>query len=155
MSKWFYVNFVVIIVVIWKISSTSYIGIQHILGIIGFTFFMFNWMRHAMFATIRSNIPRGKKLIYAKISKKAMPFHRWTGTVALVFIIFHAVTIISHYGFQPHNYKMTFGLMALIIMTFVVIFGWIRQLRTTVKRRILHLAFAFTLFYLIIIHIIL
>jgi len=154
MSKWFYINFIVIIIVIWKFSTSS-INIIHILGIIGFALFMFNWMRHAMFSTIRSKIPRKKKIIYAKFSKRAMPIHRWTGTIALVIIIFHAHAVIKFYGFQPDNYKMTFGLMALIMMIFTVILGWLRQLRTTVRRRILHLSFAFTLFYIVIIHIIL
>lgn len=154
MSKWFYINFIIIIITIWKFL-TSPISTIHILGFIGFALFMFNWMRHAMFSTIRSKIPRKKKLIFAKFSKKAMPFHRWIGTVALIIIFLHAYTVIKLYGFQPNNYKMTFGLMALIIMIFVVIFGWIRQLRTTVRRRILHLSFAFTLFYIVIIHIIL
>jgi len=154
MSKWFYVNFIIIIIVLWKISS-SYWGIHIILGGLGFLFFMFNWMRHAMFATIRSDITRVQKIKYAKASKKAMPFHKWTGSIALLFIVAHAVTIINRYGFQPNNYKMMFGLMASIILAFVVLTGWLRLYRTTVTKRIFHLSLAFTLFYLIIIHILL
>lgn len=154
MSKWFYINFFVFIVVLWKISST-YWGLHIFLGGLGFLFIMFNWMRHAMFSTIRSNITRKRKIKFAKASKRAMPFHKWTGTFAFIMIIVHAIIVTHRYGFQPNNYKMMFGWMAGIILTCVVLTGWLRLYRTTVKKRIFHLSLGFTLFYLMIIHILL
>lgn len=113
---------------------------------------MFNWMRHAMFATLRSNMERKRKITFAKISKWAMPIHRWTGTIALIFVIIHGAIIIHRFGFQTDNFKMMFGLMAGIIMSIVVISGWIRHIKTSAFKRVVHLSLAFTLFYLIIIH---
>lgn len=152
LSRWFYVNFIVIIFLIWKIFS-GHIHLASLFGILGFSFFMVNWMRHAMFSTIRSDISRKTKIKLAKISIRAMPFHKWTGTIALLFIIVHMILIIRLYGFQTDNFKMMFGLMASIMLFLTVILGWFRWLRTTVRRRIWHLSLAFTLFYLVIIHI--
>lgn len=152
MSRWFIVNSIFISFVIWKVA-TGVMTLPIMFGIIGFCFFMMNWMRHAMFATIRSNISRRRKIRLAKISKKAMPFHRWSGTIALVFIFLHMLFMIRMYGFQPDSYKMMFGLMAGILLFFTVIVGWFRLYRTTIRKRIWHLSLAFTLFYVIIIHI--
>ena len=150
LSKWFYVNLAVVGLLIWKITS-SYFNIHILFGILGFLFFMFNWMRHAMFATLRSNIDRKRKIKFANISKKVMPIHRWTGTIALIFVLLHSSFIIYRFGFQPDNYKMMFGFMAGIVMCAVVFSGWIRYFKTTVWKRIIHLSLGFTLLYLIII----
>lgn len=151
LSKWFYVNIIIICLFLWKIT-TSYFHLHILFGALGFIFFMFNWMRHAMFATLRSNMERKRKITFAKISKWAMPIHRWTGTIALICIIIHGSIIINRFGFQANNFKMMFGLMAGIMMCIVVISGWIRHLKTTAFKRVIHLSVAFTLFYLIIIH---
>jgi len=108
-----------------------------------------------MFATLRSKISRKRKIFFAKLSKRAMPIHRWTGTFALLCVIIHGILVIREFGFQMNYYKMMFGFMASIIMCIVVISGWIRHLKTTVFKRIFHLTAGFTLFYLIIVHIIL
>lgn len=154
MSRWFLINVIVIGLAIWKVS-TGYFGVHILFGLLGFSFFLINWMRHAIFATIRSKIKRTTKIKLAKLSKKAMPFHKWTGTIAFVFILIHMILVIRTFGFQPNNYKMMFGLMACLMMFLTVLFGWIRWLRTTVNRRIIHLSLAFTLFYLIVIHLLL
>lgn len=152
MSRWFIVNFILLFFVIWKVATGNFTP-PILLGVLGFSFFMFNWMRHAMFATIRSKIIRRRKIKLAKLSKKAMPFHRWTGTLAFVFILTHMILMIQMYGFQMNNFKMMFGLMACFMMFLTVVMGWFRFYRTTIRKRIWHLSFAFTLFYLVIIHI--
>lgn len=152
MSRWFFINFLVILFLIWRIT-TSYFNIPILFGILGFSFFMFNWMRHAMFATIRANISRKWKVRVANISKVKMPFHKWTGTIAFLFIVIHMILVIRLYGFQTDNFKMMFGLMGCIVLFFTVVLGWFRWFRTTVRKRIWHLSLAFTLFYLIVIHI--
>lgn len=151
LSRWFFINIIVVGLFLWKLTTTS-IHLPIIFGALGFILFMFNWLRHAMFATLRSDIPRKRKIRFAKISKWAMPIHRWTGTIALICIIIHASTIFYQFGFQTTNYKMMFGFMAGIMMSIVVISGWIRHMRTTAFKRVIHLSVAFTLFYLIIIH---
>lgn len=152
MSRWFIVNIILLLFVIWKVIN-GYFTLPILFGVLGFGFFMFNWTRHAMFATIRSKINRQRKIKLAKVSKKAMPFHKWTGTLALIFIVTHMILMIQMYGFQMNNFKMMFGIMAGLMMLLTVLMGWFRFYRTTIRKRVWHLSFAFTLFYIIIIHI--
>lgn len=152
MSRWFIINGIFILFVIWKVATGNF-TIPLLFGVLGFCFFMINWMRHAMFATIRSKIDRKRKIMLAKFSKRAMPFHKWTGTIAFIFILVHMILMVNLYGFQMNNFKMMFGLMACLLLFLTVIMGWFRFYRTTIRKRIWHLSFAFTLFYIIIIHI--
>ncbi|HLR65263.1 MAG TPA: hypothetical protein VK075_07545 [Pseudogracilibacillus sp.] len=154
MSKWFYINSFFIILVIISILQGPMYDAKWI-GFIAFLFFMFNWMRHAMFATLRSKMARKKKIKLAKLSKKAMPWHRWTGTAAALFAVIHGLMMIHTFGFQTNNFKMMFGLMALVIIVLTVLTGWWRLMRTTVRKRLIHLTLAFTLFYLLVFHILL
>lgn len=152
MNRWFYVNIVVILLAIWKINT----GLFHphiVMGVIGFTLVMFNWMRHAVFTKIRESPNRAIKIRYANISKRALPFHKWTGTAALLFILIHGSLIIHRYGFYLLNSKILTGFITLITLLALVISGWIRWLKTTVVKRYVHLLLGFTTFFLMIVHI--
>lgn len=154
MSFWFIINFLIIIYAIISFII-GYKTLALLFGLLALFFFMFNWTRHAMFASIRANIPRKRKVKLAQYSKKAMPFHKWTGTIAVIIALIHGIMMIKTYGFQMTSYKMMFGFMALVIMLLVVLSGWWRQMRTTARKRLIHLSLAFTLLYLIVIHILL
>lgn len=153
MSKWFFINIIVLLYAIWKIS-TNYHGIHMLVGGIGLLFILYNWTRHAVFSTIRSNIPRQKKIVFAKLSKKALPIHKWTGTSAFLIILIHASLVLLRFGFQAYYIKMWSGFFALTILALVVITGWMRWYRTTVKRRYIHWTLGFILFAALLIHII-
>ncbi|MEI3611832.1 hypothetical protein [Pseudogracilibacillus sp. SO30301A] len=154
MSKWFFINLCLLLFAIWKIS-TGHLGIHIIFGALGLFFFLYNWTRHAVFATIRSKISRKRKIKYATLSKKVLPLHKYTGSAALIFIIVHATFVISLFGLQLTNIKLLSGLLAGITLLLLVITGWIRWWRTTYTIRIIHLSLGFTLFALILLHIIL
>lgn len=153
MSIWFFINFVVFIFAIWKIS-TGHLGIQIIFGGLGLLFVLYNWTRHAVFSTIRSNISRKRKIKYATFSKKVLPIHKYTGSTALLLIIIHSSFIFYFFGFQLTNMKMLTGLFAGITLTFVVLTGWLRFIRTTYHRRIVHLVLGYCLFSFIVLHLI-
>lgn len=142
MSRWFYINAVLVLFVCWKVGSSSMASFT-LLGGIGMLFILYNWTRQAMFATIRSNISREKKVIFAQISKKALPFHKWTGSTALVLILLHVFTVLQYFPFQLQNLKMLSGLFALLSLSGVVLFGWLRHIQTTVIRRYVHWTFAY------------
>src|SRR5699024_4878822 len=108
---------------------------HRILGGLGVLFILYNWTRHAVFSTIRSNISRERKIKFANISKKALPFHKWTGTTALILILFHAITVLQYFPFDLSNRKVLSGTFALIVLISLVTFGWLRHIRTTVHRR--------------------
>ncbi|MEI3607409.1 hypothetical protein SPD48_17150 [Pseudogracilibacillus sp. SE30717A] len=154
MSKWFFINLVFLLVALWKIFS-GYIGIHIIFGALGLFFFLYNWTRHAVFSTIRSDISRKQKIKFAKLSKKVLPIHKYTGTAALIFVLIHASFVISLFGFQFQNLKLLTGLLAGIVMILLVTSGWIRWFKTTYTIRIVHLTLGFTLFALALLHIIL
>ncbi len=154
MSKWFFINLAFLLLALWKIFS-GYIGIHIIFGALGLFFFLYNWTRHAVFSTIRSNISRNRKIKYARLSKKVLPVHKFTGTLALIFVIFHAGFVVSFFGLQLQNPKLLTGLLAGITMVLLVTSGWIRWLKTTYLIRIIHLTLGFTLFALALLHIIL
>lgn len=153
MSIWFFINAVVLLYAAWKIF-TGYIGIHIIFGALGLLFVFFNWSRHAVFATIRSDISRTRKIKYANLSKRVLPIHKWTGSTALLLIIVHGSLVIHHFGWQFSNWKVLSGFIAGVTLASVVFFGWLRWYRTTVKRRYIHLTLAFCLFALVLLHLV-
>ncbi|MBO1001608.1 hypothetical protein [Pseudogracilibacillus auburnensis] len=153
MSKWFFINLAVFIFALWKMS-TDHLGVHILFGGFGLLFVLYNWTRHAVFSTIRSNISRKRKIKYAKLSKKVLPIHKWTGTTALILILFHIFFVIHYFGFQVTNVKMVSGLLAVITLSLVVITGWMRFIKTTYKRRMIHLTLGFCLFTFVLLHLI-
>ena len=152
MSNWFYLNFILLLLAIWKVVthfSFPELSLQVLLGLIGFSFFLFNWTRNAMFSTIRTVPDRKIKIRLVNVSKKVIPFHRWTGTAALTFILLHGGTIIYRYGFSFQNGKMLVGLLSLITLVFLVISGWMRLIKPSVKLRKVHLRLGMLLFFLV------
>lgn len=151
MNKWFFINVIILIYALWKVLSGS-LSLHTILGLFGLICIIHNWMRHALFSTIRSNISRTKKIYFANISKKFGWLHKWFGTSALIIIIAHALVALHLFPFQWTNIKLLSGILAMIILFFVVIFGWLRFIKTTVKRRYIHWSLAYTLIIFVIIH---
>jgi len=154
MSKWFIINALVFLFALWKIT-TGYHGIHMVIGGIGLCFILYNWSRHAMFSSIRANIPRKKKIRLATFSKKVLPLHKWTGSIAFLLILVHMRLVFHRFGLHLHNWKMTSGLIALIILMSVVLAGWLRWYKTTVKRRYTHWILGFILFFTIVVHLLL
>ncbi len=155
MNKWFYINLSVFVLALWNVfTHFSFPGLLlHIsLGLLGMMLILFNWTRHAMYSTIRSSHDRQKKIKIAQLIKKDMPFHRWTGTAALIIILFHGTSAIHHFGFQWNNLKFLSGLLAVFILAGVVVTGWMRRIRPTGLKRRAHLYFGISLILLITVH---
>lgn len=98
---------------------------------------------------------RRKKIKFANLSKRILPFHKWIGTSALFLIGIHATLAIQRFGFHMQNTKITSGLITGIILTIVVITGWMRLFRPSAKKRMAHLYLGLTMFFFIIVHLIL
>src|SRR5690625_2019176 len=108
MNKWFYFNFILMMFAIWKIATSSLL--PHIIfGGIGLFLILFNWTRHAVFSTLRSPMPRQKKIKYANLSKRILPFHKWIGTTALIMIVIHETLVISTFAHDLPYPKMVLG----------------------------------------------
>jgi len=159
MSKWFYINFIVLMFAIGKLVTSSvplHAKLPMIVGFSGLLFILFNWTRHAVFSTIRNVPDRKRKIKFANVSKKVLPFHRWTGTTALILIIIHFLLIMQRCGgFHVQNLKMVSGLLAGFCLLAMVTSGWIRLFKPTVTMRKTHIYIGLTLFFLIVIHLIL
>lgn len=153
MSIWFFINVLIFIFVLWKVMDN--IVIHTLVGLIGVILILYNWTRHAVFSTIRSKISRKRKIKFAQLSKKLLPIHKWTGTTALVVIIIHASIVLYYFGISSINIKMFTGMLAILALIGVVTFGWLRHMRTTVARRYIHWSLAYTLIFLVILHVIL
>lgn len=139
---------------IWKIATSSLL--PHIVfGGVGLFFILFNWTRHAVFSTLRSPVPRQKKIKYANLSKKVLPFHKWIGTTALVMIIIHATLVISQFGVDLSNPKMLIGLVAGFTLLCIVLTGWMRLFKPTIRKRLAHLWLGLSMFFIIILHLLL
>ena len=108
-----------------------------------------------MFSTIRSNIPRQTKIKYAKLSKRVLPIHKWTGMTAFIIIIYHGYLAINLYGFNLGITKIFSGMFGIIVLTGIVIFGWLRWFKASYIKRIIHLWLGLLLFFVIIVHVIL
>lgn len=152
MSKWFFLNAMIVILVIWEVSSGQ-ITLHRIIGGLGMLFILYNWTRHAVFSTIRSNISRERKIKYAQISKSVLPFHKWTGTTALILILLHLVFVLRYFPLQFQNPKLVTGVIALITLICLVLFGWLRHMRTTVRRRYIHWTLAYLIIFTTLVHI--
>lgn len=135
----------------WKVS-TGVMMPHTIFGGAGILFILYNWMRHAVFTTIRSNISRQRKIKLANISKRLLPFHKWTGSIALILISCHILFVLRYFPLQMANIKMMSGLLAFVALVGVVTFGWLRYIRTTVARRYIHWTFAYAVIILAVIH---
>ncbi|MEC5423124.1 hypothetical protein QGM71_06370 [Virgibacillus sp. C22-A2] len=158
MNKWFYFNFFVIVLAAWNlINKQLFSNFQpHLLfGTVGLVFILFNWTRHAVFSTIRSSSDRNKKIRFANLSKKVLPFHRWIGTSALIFIGIHAAFVINTYGFQWQNMKLASGILTALVLSGVVITGWMRRIRPSGRKRMAHLRLGIVMFFLVLMHLIL
>lgn len=154
MNKWFYFNFFVFIFATLKVV-TSNLNTYIIFGAIGLFLILFNWTRHAVFSTLRSSMSRHKKIKFANLSKKVLPFHKWTGTTALLMIIIHTTLVIKLFGFNITYPKMLVGILTSLILTSVVVTGWWRLYRPSIRKRKAHLWLGLTMFFLIILHLIL
>ena len=151
MNKWFYFNFILMMFAIWKIATSSLL--PHIIfGGIGLFLILFNWTRHAVFSTLRSPIPRQKKIKYANLSKRILPFHKWIGTTALIMIVIHATLVISQFGLDLTNPKMVIGLLGGFFLVGIVLTGWMRLYKPTIRKRLFHLWLGLTIFFIMILH---
>lgn len=158
MSIWFLLNGALLIWALWNVieSLTVQSTYYHILlGFIGFSFFIFNWTRNAVFATIRNADDRQTKIKLAKFSKKIMPSHRWTGTLSIIFILLHGISILHLYNFDITNMKILTGLLAGSTMLLLVLSGWYSLLiRHDLMTRNLHRWLGLSLFILTALHLI-
>ncbi|MTW86699.1 hypothetical protein F3157_13660 [Virgibacillus dakarensis] len=100
-------------------------------------------------------LERRTKVRLANLSKKIVPYHRWTGTIALLVIIVHAIFVTHRYGLHLHWSKMAVGLIAGFLLVGMVTTGWLRLFHPTVRKRKLHLYIGMTLFFLVFIHLLL
>src|SRR5690625_4200349 len=103
MNRWFFFNFGLLFLAFWNIGQKNFFihwQTPLFLGIIGLLFILFNWTRHAMYSTIRETSDRQRKIKYAKLSKKAIRIHKWTGTTALLFAIAHGFSSWQSYKFS-------------------------------------------------------
>lgn len=152
MSIWFVINAFILIFVLWKVLAGT-LSMPTLFGISAFLILLYNFTRHAFFATIRSNIKRSTKIKFARISKRVLPYHKWTGSLAFLLMVIHASMIMHRFGFHQSSLKMMTGLFAALLFFAVVLFGWLRWSRTTVFRRYTHWFLAFGLLFAALIHI--
>lgn len=156
MNRWFYFNFGLLGLTIWKIFQKNfftYFQLSLLLGLVGLLFILFNWTRHAMYSTIRESTDRQRKIKYAQLSKKAIPIHKWTGSTALIIIIAHGIVNWQMYQLTVNQVKIISGLVAGTALCFVVIIGWMRHLWPTLRKRYFHLYSAMLMIFLVLIHI--
>ncbi|TQS74167.1 hypothetical protein DX933_12635 [Ornithinibacillus gellani] len=156
MNKWFYFNFILLFLAIWKVAGRNpATDMQVYIGLAGLCFFLFNWTRHAVFSTIRTAANRQTKIKLANISKKILPFHRWIGTTALIIIFIHAFYAIRLFGFNLTYPKLTSGLIVGLALLAMVITGWWRLYWPGGKVRQAHIYIGISIFFLALLHILL
>jgi len=151
MNKWYLLNSLALGYALGSFF-TGAISLPSFFGLLGLLLVIFNWTRHAVFKTIRESSDRQQKIKFANLSKRILPFHKWTGTAALVFIMIHGALMLNKYGLFLANKKITSGLLAAIILICLVISGWLRWYRTTPAKRYVHWGLGFLIFFFVLIH---
>jgi len=153
MGKWFYFNLLLLGMGLWQIIERGSIPLHIVFGALGMLLFLFNWTRHAIFSTIRNTENRMTKVKPANLSKKIVPYHRWIGTTSLILIIIHTILVINLFGFNWQHIKLLSGLLAGTVLIAMVISGWMRLIRSTARRRKIHIWLGISLFCFIALHV--
>src|SRR5699024_595360 len=105
MNKWFFIN-VIFLMFTWIKIITFYHAIHMVIGGTDLRLILYNWTRPAVFSTIPSpNVSRTRKISLATLSKRVLPFHKWTGSLALVIALIHIVFVLQSYGLQMKQFK--------------------------------------------------
>lgn len=154
MNIWYILNSLLLVYASYKFASSP-ITTAKIFGLLGLFFLMYNWTRHAIFKSIREAKERRIKIKFAKLSKRKLPLHKWTGSLALVLIIFHGVLILKDYGLLLENKKLVAGLISGSVLLLLVASGWLRFIKTTPVRRYVHWGLGFLIFFSVLLHILL
>lgn len=156
MSIWFYLNGALLIWAVWNVIGSLAVHSTYLhilLGFAGFLFFIFNWTRNAIFATIRNIDDRAVKIKLARFSKKIMPYHRWIGTSSLIIILLHGMSVLFLYNFNFTNLKILTGMLASVNLLLLVLSGWYSLLiRHNLKSRKLHIRLGLSMFILTALH---
>lgn len=153
MNKWFYFNACLLLLGVWNVIEYHSLPTVHVwIGFLALVLFLSNWTRHAMFSTLRSSIDRKRKIKYANLSKRVLPYHKWVGTAALLAVIIHLTFVMRVYSFQLANLKMLSGLIALMALFLMVLSGWLRLYWPSPLKRVTHLRVGLSLFFLILCH---
>jgi|SRR5690625_1138998 len=155
MNRWFFFNLILISIALWRLIQKGYFYYYQTtitFGLISLGFVLFNWTRHAMFSTIRETSNRQRKIKYAQISKRFVHIHKYTGSLALFFVVIHGSISLTTYEFSTFQFKILFGIVAGIALTAVVTAGWLRHFRPTLRKRFWHLYLAMTMVFLVLIH---
>src|SRR5699024_6361287 len=153
MNKWFFIN-VIFLMFTWIKILIYYHGIHTIIGGTALTLILYNWTRHVVFSSIRSaNVSRQRKTSLATLSKRVLPFHTWTGSMALVIGVIHIVFVLQSYGLQMKQFKQVSGLLSVSTLVLLVLFGWLRWYKTTVSRRYIHWTLGYITIFIIILHV--
>lgn len=158
MNRWFFFNFLLLLVALLHLTDKYFwsAGQSHLLfGFLGLLFILFNWTRHAMYSTIREAKSRQRKIKYAQLSKKVVHIHKWTGTTALILIIFHLIFTLNIYTITIVSAKLLSGIIAFLLLITVVLFGWLRHFRPTLRKRYIHLYIGMAMVFTILIHLLL
>ncbi|MUV38907.1 hypothetical protein JNUCC1_02779 [Lentibacillus sp. JNUCC-1] len=155
MNKWFLINGAAVGVLVWALLTANSYGWHTLFGGLGALLIFYNWTRHAVFTTIRESPSRQQKIRFANLSKKVIPYHRWTGTTAVIIVLFHGWLVIERYGFYWQYPKFTIGLIAGLTIIAVATFGWLRLYWPSRKKRMFHLYLAMALFFLVVLHLVL
>src|SRR5699024_11751350 len=110
---------------------------------------------HAVFSTLRSpTVSTQRKISMATLSKRVLPFHKWTGSLALVIAVIHIVLVLQSYGLQIRQFKQASGLLSVSTLILLVLLGWLRWYKTTVRRRYIHWTLGYISMCIIFLHVI-
>lgn len=153
MNKWYIFNSLLIGYALFKVFTQS-LRSTILIGLFSLLLILCNWTRHAVFSTIRNSENRQTKIAFASFSKQILPFHKWIGTMALLFVILHGILVIQSYGLAFQSPKIATGFIAAIILFSLVLSGWFRWYKTTPMKRYVHWGLGFAIFFFVLIHLI-
>src|SRR5699024_8316616 len=106
-------------------------------------------------STLRSpNFSRQRQISLATLSERGLPFHKWTGRLALVIVVIHIVLVLQSFRLELRQFKQARGLFPLYTLIFLLLFGWLCWYRSTVRSRYIHLTLEYIIICIIFLHVI-
>lgn len=122
------------------------------LALIALFLFFNNWSLFLLMRAIRHSKTRKNKVRLASVTRYVMKAHIPFALIGTGLILGHGVLMLIYHPLSILELKKLSGIIAFLILGIHLYSGYLKYRRTSKKRQRVHMVTAFTLFFLILAH---